>query len=317
MSLAVDRSPSGSDVWVVQIAGGFYCDDDVLQCADRPTRFITALAHDREVIPDGGRWPGIRAGLFSRDPEDNPTFHDANHVVVHYCSSDLWLGDRTDRQPNTGSEQGWYFSGRHVLAAGLGSLPEVGFDPADPDTRVLLVGQSSGGIGLASNLDTVVGAFPALVGTDRLKVVIDGGWVAPMPLDRVMRVNRWGPMLPACEAEKRAAGIDPITCVFGPEWLPHWERAGIDVLVAQSGLDSAQLKTLRIRPEERGGFRGEVLASFDGVDHVVSGGFAYHLLAFDPKVGRSEFGTRFLGALDRFWKTGEPEQVLHRYEDAP
>ena len=43
--------------------------------------------------------------ILDTDPMENPLFHDYNHVLIPYCSSDLWLGEETTTtsavKPNT------------------------------------------------------------------------------------------------------------------------------------------------------------------------------------------------------------------------
>jgi hypothetical protein len=33
--------------------------------------------------------------ILDTDPTENPLFHDYNHVLIPYCSSDIWLGEET------------------------------------------------------------------------------------------------------------------------------------------------------------------------------------------------------------------------------
>ena len=101
----------GATTWVVNLAGGFFCDDQRAPCAERKPRLRTTLP-----AADGAPTPMKSEGIFSLAPGTNPTFATAHHVDAHYCSSDLWVGDRTDRQPNSADPEGWFFSGRRNVA---------------------------------------------------------------------------------------------------------------------------------------------------------------------------------------------------------
>lgn len=316
-SVAYRASPTGSRAWVVRVNGGFYCDDAVLLCSRRPAHETTALGPTGRPIPDGGRWSNQEYGLFLRDPEKNPLW-DANQAILDYCTSDVWLGEATERRPTTGSPDGWYFTGRHAFRAGLGSLETVGFDPAHPETRLLVVGQSAGGVGLTANLPALQDLYPDLIAGQRLKVVFDGAWIAPVPIDDRLRLNTWGSLLAPCEADRRTAGEDPVSCLFGPVWYPYWAASGIDLLVAQSGLDVTQAKHLGVEGAlGRGELRDRTRATLEGVPRVVSGGFAYHLIAFDRSTSDTAMGRALFESVDALWQGREAHPVFHRYDEPP
>lgn len=311
-------SPSGSHTWVVRVNGGFYCDDGAVPCATRAPEMTTALGPAGKPIPDGGRWGGGEAGLFSRDPAINPRFWDANQAFLDYCTSDVWLGESTERRPTTGSPDGWYFSGRHAFRAGFESLEAVGLDPADPKAKLLVVGQSSGGLGLVANLPFLEQRFPAMVADHRVKAVVDGGWIAPVPIDDRVRLNRWGALHPACEADRRAAGEDPAACLFGPVWYPYWAASGVDLLVAQSGQDVTQVKHLQVEGAlGRGELAERTRHTLEGVPRVVSANYPYHLVSFDPRLPETPLGEAFLQGVDALWSGGEARRVFLRYDEAP
>ena len=317
-SVAVNNPVGGSKDWVIRVAGGYYCDETSLPCSKRPKRFTTGIGVRGEVLGDGADWPGHATGMFMRDAQVNPDFAGANHALLHYCSSDLWLGENPDKQPNSASQDGWYFTGRINFRAGIEALELAGMDRSDPQTRVLLVGQSSGGIGLANNLHLVTELFPKQVEADGVKVIIDGGWIPPLPMQPAFQVNRWGTLLPACEAQMRKDGRDPAECLFGVNWYPFWKQAGVDVLVAQSGLDVTQLKQLGIEGSvARSVFRDQVRESLMVADHVLSGGWSYHVLAFDMRLSASPFGHLFYEQAEGMWRDEEPKRVFHRYNEAP
>jgi hypothetical protein len=294
----------GSRTWVVHLSGGAFCDELRNPCHDRERRLTTTRPEaDGEPARDMRR-----QGLLSTDPTVNPTFADAHHVDAHYCSSDLWLGDRPERRDTTGSPEGWHFAGRHHVAALVSALPRLhGLDPSTD--AVLFVGTSAGGAGVVGNVDQLVEAWPQMVAAGRLKALIDGAWVADLPEGTVWPdVDRWGPAQPACARALEAAGRDPVHCVEGPEWWPYVQALGVPVLVQISGADTFQTTVLGIdEPAEKAAWRATVHRSLQSVDWAFSAASAYHIVAVDPRFGKGRPGKRFVDLLDAFWK-GEPAQ---------
>lgn len=311
-SVAISRPAELSDQWVIRIAGGFFCDERTLPCSDREERHRTPLAVRGKVLSDGEIFRGAQAGLFSRDPVRNPDLHGANQVLLHYCSSDLWLGEDPERQPNSGSAEGWYFTGRSNFRAGIEVLD------LEPEAAVLIVAQSSGGIGLSNNLHLVRELFAPQIERGRLDVVFEGAWVPDLEMRDEYRIARWGSPLPACAQEMRSEGRDPDECLFGPTWYPFWKEAGVDVLIAQSALDITQLEQVGVETAlEREAWRDRTKASLQIPERVVSGGFRYHVFAFDPRVGDSRIGRMFRDQVGALLRDREPTRVFHRYEDPP
>lgn len=305
--------PGASRTWVVNLSGGFYCDETTAPCSARERRLTTTLRD-----PDGGHGAKLRdEGVFATSPRINPTFHDAHQVDAHYCSSDLWLGASTERRPTTGSPEGWYFSGRHNLRALTEALPALhGLDPTTD--RVLLVGTSAGGLGLAATLDLFRDAWPELVADGRLKVVLDGSWIVRMPDADVPDLDHWGPLHPACTARLEAAGRDPVACAAGPEVWPDLVATGIPVLVQISGLDTPQVRLFGVQGADAEAlWRQELQASLAPVPWVWSRAQSYHTVAYHPLFAKGPQGRTFRDALDRFWRGEAPEAVWLGYEATP
>ncbi len=298
-------------LWVVNVSGGFFCDDDRANCSDRKRRLTTTLAG-----ADGTTTSMKRGGVFSQRPAVNPDFAAATHVDAHYCSSDLWFGDSTQRRPTTGDpDQGWYFSGRENMTTLFTALQSIsGLDDAHPDTRVLLVGTSAGGAGVMGNLDAIAAGLPATTARRGLKVVLDGSWLPSVPVDdRFPDADRWGPAHPTC-----AAGFDsedPVACVLGPYWWPLVEASGVPVLVQISGLDKTQTPVFGIKtPDDQAAWQQRIRTSLEPLPWVFSGGHAYHVVAIDETLfGKGPQGKTFQQVLGRFWRDEAPEQIFFRY----
>lgn len=299
-------------LWVINLQGGFFCEDQRNPCADRPKRLTTTLPGT-----DGGPARFKQQGIFSTDPATNPTFAGATFVDAHYCSSDLWLGDQTGKRPNSASADGWYFNGRENVRVLLDALPALhGLDPTDPDTRVLLLGTSAGGAGVVGNLDQVATTWAPL--TDgRVKVVLDGSWIPLQPEGTPLPdADRWGPVQPACTAAFTAAGRDPVDCIYGPNWWPHVQPLGIPILVQMSGLDKSLTPVFGVTtPETRSAWQARVRRDLEQLPWAFSGGHPYHVVAIEPLFGKGPDGRTFRDVLQRFWDGGEPEKVFFRYPE--
>ncbi len=311
--LSVRRAES--DTWVIKVSGGYFCEDHISPCSERKKRLTTTPTHKNEVIADGAEHLIQELGLFSRDPDKNPDFHDANQVVLWYCSSDLWLGDQTERRESSGSPDGWYFSGRRNLAAAMEILVER-YGLQDGSAKVLVAGHSAGGMGVVSNLPLFEKHLPKARAGGDLKLVIDGAWVPRQPdLVATPIANRWGPLNEACTAALEAEGTDPRNCVFGDVWYPHVRNSMIPILVQQSALDTTQAGIYKFKGPGAKAWRDRARQSLEPVEWLFSGGFAYHTVIFEPKFNAGKPGRSFQEVVGRFWRDGEPERILFRYEE--
>jgi len=114
-------------------------------------------------------------GLLSSDEEENPTFHDFNHVYVPYCSSDAWIGTRTN--PNRGghfdpnNKTGDYFSfqGSSIFRGVINDLRQNGIDHS---TEVILVGSSASGVGVLGHAQWV----QRQLNNTKVALIIDSAW---------------------------------------------------------------------------------------------------------------------------------------------
>lgn len=89
-------------------------------------------------------------GILSTIETDNPYWHDANHVLVPYCSSDSWSG--TKALPEV--RDGWSFMGSLIVRQVIADLIPLGLGRSQGG-ELLLAGSSAGGLGVMLNLDKV------------------------------------------------------------------------------------------------------------------------------------------------------------------
>ncbi|MEZ4368871.1 MAG: hypothetical protein R2939_21720 [Kofleriaceae bacterium] len=210
-SLEVSLSPTGSDVWIIRLGGGGFCDDDLLSCRDRASLAQGVGAADgSDLVP--AKYAGMRQrwveGPSGTTPNDgaNPALWDANFAQFNYRSSTLWTGaslaasDTSCRnegcvlpgsgpsdcaaptlpngEPCTGQ---WYRRGRINIAAGVEILMQrFGLD--DTTARVLYVGTSAGAYGVQHTADLLVERLPMTAARGDLRLVPDGAWAADFDL---------------------------------------------------------------------------------------------------------------------------------------
>ncbi len=132
--------------------------------------------------------------ILDTDCQVNPIFCKYNHVVIPYCSSDLWLGEEKEdtrnysslNSPLTGdcgcfnyscfnydpNYEGLQFTfrGKTIFQSVIQDLLNGSLQTAD---EVVLVGSSAGGVGGINNAKWVQDTLPLGV---RLNVVFDSAW---------------------------------------------------------------------------------------------------------------------------------------------
>lgn len=178
----VVASPGGANAnrWNIHLQGGGACSSPE-RCAERWCSFDTNFGMDKmtsTLAPANG---AAGNGIFSASPT-NP-FHDWNHVLVHYCSSDSWSGTGEDVSVTAELPSGLgtvdysiQFQGASIVDAVIDMLRQPGGAPvqytdsqfntvAMPDLDaaelVLLTGASAGGTGVVHNLDRLAAELPA------------------------------------------------------------------------------------------------------------------------------------------------------------
>ncbi|RKG92502.1 pectin acetylesterase-family hydrolase [Corallococcus terminator] len=235
-------SPTGSKVWVINLGGGGYCDGTTSACANRGV-LLTSKGEpaDRALETRAG------SGILSRDPEENPTFADANQVSAHYCSSDLWTGTNPTPQPVDGGLR-LRFNGRLNVRALLEVLRrDYGLDDRNNALKVVWTGSSAGGNGAQNNADQLARALPRAQAARRLWVISSAGWMPlnwtnpdytqsgmgmPDPVVSAQLATLYqAEFSPECRALARAAGRQESDCFAG---LPT--VASLHLPVARGGL---------------------------------------------------------------------------------
>ncbi|KAH8395279.1 hypothetical protein KR222_008194, partial [Zaprionus bogoriensis] len=233
------RKQPNSKKWIVFLEGGWHCFDN-RSCRARWLR----LRH----LMTSSQWPETRdvGGILSPHAEENPYWHNANHVLVPYCSSDSWSGTRTT--PDTRDrENNWRFMGALILRQVIADLIPLGLGRV-AGGELLLVGSSAGGLGVLLNLDRV---RDFLVNERKLQVTVrgvsDSGWFldrepytpAAMASSEAVRLGwkLWQGLLP--EDCTRAHPAEPWRCYFGYRLYPTLKTP---LFVFQWLFDEAQMR---------------------------------------------------------------------------
>ena len=121
--------------------------------------------------------------ILSSDCRENPTFCNHGHVLVPYCSSDLWLGsdERQDQQCDcwdqdcfrynpTSEDFQFTFRGQTIFRSVLQTLDRL-FN-LKTASEIVLVGSSAGGVGVLNSAKWVRDTFPNV----SLSVIADSSW---------------------------------------------------------------------------------------------------------------------------------------------
>lgn len=107
-------------------------------------------------------------GIFSLNPDENPYWSDANHVILPYCSSDFWSGDVAAKNPGDFS-----FLGSRIVEQVIIELLQHGLQNAE---LLLLAGSSAGAGGVLVNLDRVADLMSRIAPTVQVQGLADSGW---------------------------------------------------------------------------------------------------------------------------------------------
>lgn len=338
--LAFDDSGVQSKEWVIYLEGGGMCVDGMRGCSARAASSAKSLLRSWPEDDRQATW--IRdTGILGADPNENPTFAEANHVYAHYCSSDVWSGKSTKRKetsastlnPNSANVTGmdWYFSGHHNARALFQTLIQrYGLDDFDPATKVAFAGSSAGAHGVIHNARMVARHLPRATKAGRLRLISDAGFlqrfvgwngVGAFAGDNIAMAELarsfWGAGFdPACEEAMVADGRDPSLCLFGevvvPFIAPH-----VPLLVQQSQRDTVYGPMHKIdqSPARKAAWVNALVGAVSTAPWVFSGPHAYHSITksdgkwhvappsgWTPPPGQAVHGSYSLrDVLTRFW----------------
>lgn len=165
----LQMSATTSSVWVIWLAGGYDC-TSASSCAERATNPKTkALTTSNNTPARAGQ------GILSHDPNQNPQLANANTVIIHYCTNDIWSGAYRARAGSVFTPTDtstWNFEGRAIVKSTIQTLKALGVG-FGPRVQVLLGGTSAGAYGAAVTANDVL---PMLPFDGQLSLVLDAGF---------------------------------------------------------------------------------------------------------------------------------------------
>ena len=184
--------------WLVFLEGGGFCSsarscnrryfrddargdgtatDDLWQRwkGEPKSRYVSPLMTSAFLFADGGNLSTEGRDLLDVDCSRNPTFCDFNHVLIPYCSSDMWLLNDTRFQrpagvhfsydPNAAADLQFVFRGAQIFTSAMRDLN------ISAGSEVLLAGSSAGGLGALNHASWVKQQLGLEV-----RVVADSSW---------------------------------------------------------------------------------------------------------------------------------------------
>lgn len=234
--------PSSEDAhansWVISLEGGAECTNN----ANCQARLRTHLGSSRSYAKTE-----LLEQLASADPHQSPDLHSWNAVRIKYCSSDLFLG--TMRGSDAPEWDSVRFSGYNIVTATLDYLSR--HHALNRSSRVVLTGESAGGIAVFAHLDALAKRLPdaRVVGVpiagyywDNTMVYTGPGaltWAKPFSIqDFKEYCGLWRAQLPSRCTSSSEAGDKPWMCA-----LPHYSFRTLEspVFVVEALIDNAQL----------------------------------------------------------------------------
>ncbi len=300
---------TGSHRWVIHLQGGGMCYSGAT-CQQRSVS-MPLLMTSRGL-------PSMRTGSGVQSPSayDNPDFFNANHVYVHYCSSDLWSGDREA----TAESGGWHFRGARIVRAVIDDLmnPTITPSPNLADaTEVLFSGGSAGGAGVMVNLDEVADRLPHAT----VRGLNDAGWAVDIrpyesSIPSFLAQTQQGYALWRGVVDASCAAANPGAegrCYIG-EYA--YRFLSTPLFVQQAQFDGAILRLLGVTPplddEERAymlEFAAAVRKSLEPVSAAFSPATATHAIAVNEQFWSLHIGGHSLREVLGNWFFGRPGPI--------
>lgn len=167
--------PQSKEKWIVFFEGGGIC-VSLEDCNERYLNQNSTMFMTSNVLPD----KVTGKDLLSASKHENPTFSEYTHVLVPYCSSDLWLGLNTNpKKPfhfvDDSSVENFSFRGQTIFrSVFLDLLQQYNLSDAK---EIILAGSSAGGVGVLNHADWVLNHVIKSPGLNaKLFTIVDSGW---------------------------------------------------------------------------------------------------------------------------------------------
>lgn len=245
--------PQSKQKWIVFFESGGFC-ASLEDCNKRYIDQISTIFMTSNGLPD--RVTG--KDLLSASKDENPTFSDYTHVLVPYCSSDLWLGLKTNpKRPfhfvDDSSVDNFSFRGQTIFrSVFLDLLQHYNLSDA---REIILAGSSAGGIGVLNHAQWVLNHVIKSRGLNtELFAIVDSGWFIDFQGSLRDQVNPEflsfaNDSLPACMDFSHGHTCCPsASCMISRGYYP----SSVPLLLISSMFDSFMLRDVFQRLENEG-----------------------------------------------------------------
>ena len=245
--------PQSKQKWIVFFESGGFC-ASLEDCNKRYIDQISTIFMTSNGLPD--RVTG--KDLLSASKDENPTFSDYTHVLVPYCSSDLWLGLKTNpKRPfhfvDDSSVDNFSFRGQTIFrSVFLDLLQHYNLSDA---REIILAGSSAGGIGVLNHAQWVLNHVIKSRGLNtELFTIVDSGWFIDFQGSLRDQVNPEflsfaNDSLPACMDFSHGHTCCPsASCMISRGYYP----SSVPLLLISSMFDSFMLRDVFQRLENEG-----------------------------------------------------------------
>ena len=267
-----------------------------------------------------GHWTIEGRGLLSNNREENPDFYNQNHVIIPYCSSDLWLkktnnfvlaneSDFHFQFDPTSKEHQFTFRGVAILRGVIEDL--FNFHGLRQANEVILAGSSAGGVGAMNHAKWLKEQLRTT--KTSLYCLLDSAWFidfrgnireqfAP---DELQSLVESGEVLESCQKSEN----DPTICLSAARFLTNQDHSleGIPTLVlfsrydlyllisALQHVDTNVLEIMRVVSEYSGSMNESLMAAVsekENLSYFVTSCFQHVYLATSSLWGEGRlFGT--------------------------
>lgn len=177
-----------SKKWIIFFESGGLCTSKA-DCNRRYLNKNSTVLMTSELLPD----KVIGRDILSSLESENPAFFDHNHVLVPYCSSDLWLGLKTKTSHNgsfhfvnDSSVDNFSFRGQTIFRSVFEELVQrYNLSVAE---EIVVSGSSAGGIGVLNHAKWLKSQNFTIKA--RLLFIIDSAWFINFQDSFKFRVKR-------------------------------------------------------------------------------------------------------------------------------
>lgn len=157
--------------WILFFESGGLCASKA-ECNERYKEKNSTVLMSSTSLPESV----IGRDILSSSISENPTFYKYTHVLVPYCSSDLWLGEstglnRTFKFVDDSSANNFIFRGKTIFR---GIFNHLGLKNVKDIEDIVISGSSAGGVGVMNHAGWLSNQFHGF--KVKVRFIIDSAW---------------------------------------------------------------------------------------------------------------------------------------------